>query len=437
MICFVFLFLNKMYCICSESTVSDQMPNDENTKTTSQPSVTATADDKGQATASAPARNEGSRPKAPPVSATAALEKLPYLDESSLNKLIDHCKKTESFAPLIRNLGQIFSSRESLAKSFQRQPSTHIDEMLRKAPANLKVLKKEDFRTLEGDLDKDDDSSGANDSCYSGDNGLVARGHTTVDLVSLRRAITYLLDTTSTVFDALNNAIQSLAIALSVDLRIIVRRDQIEEIITVFVIVFEVIMVSKIDFVEVALPSICQAAAHLPVWAQARIVWIWAHHCRGGMRKLLETLQQLISLQVIANTYNENVHVHDNETIVAATKVMKIVYYTSILCGTLESPKYREEDENEAETDADMYDDDTFDSYATKKARNGVTDPLANEVNVNVQDCRKPFIPFEEFYNDPLSDAIEMDQDYLNYKNSSGEDFFFCFRFPHFESTNQ
>lgn len=33
-------------------------------------------------------------------------------------------------------------------------------------------------------------------------------------------------------------------------------------------------------------------------------------------------------------------------------------------------------------------------------------------------DCITPFLPFSEFYNEPLSDTIEMDKDYSNYKNS-------------------
>ncbi len=33
-------------------------------------------------------------------------------------------------------------------------------------------------------------------------------------------------------------------------------------------------------------------------------------------------------------------------------------------------------------------------------------------------DCIKPYIPFSEFYNEPLSDAIEMDKDYTNYKSA-------------------
>lgn len=40
-------------------------------------------------------------------------------------------------------------------------------------------------------------------------------------------------------------------------------------------------------------------------------------------------------------------------------------------------------------------------------------------MNINILDSRKPFIPFAEFYNEPLSDAVEMDRDFANYKGES------------------
>lgn len=261
------------------------------------------------------------------------IESLNYLDEPSLNRLIDHCKKTNTFAPLIRNLGRYFSSRDLLVQSFQKRPTAHIDELLQKAPKDLKKLKKEDFRTLEGDLDKDVDSSctetgatptTATTTFRKRNNRDVPRHYTSVDLPSLRRAMSKLLETKSSAFDSLNNAMQSLAMGISVDLRMQTQRDKIEEIITVFVIVFEIIIIGKSDFVDVALPSICQAAAYLPVWAQARLAAIWAEHCKEGLRKLLETLQQLISLQVITGAYHENAYVQDNEIIISATKLMKV-----------------------------------------------------------------------------------------------------------------
>lgn len=41
---------------------------------------------------------------------------------------------------------------------------------------------------------------------------------------------------------------------------------------------------------------------------------------------------------------------------------------------------------------------------------------LATELDINVLDVRKPYLPFEEFYNEPLSDTIEMDIDLANCK---------------------
>lgn len=47
-------------------------------------------------------------------------------------------------------------------------------------------------------------------------------------------------------------------------------------------------------------------------------------------------------------------------------------------------------------------------------------------LGVNVLDCRKPYLPFSEFYNEPLSDVVEMDKDFANYK-SEGKSFCFIF----------
>ena len=46
-------------------------------------------------------------------------------------------------------------------------------------------------------------------------------------------------------------------------------------------------------------------------------------------------------------------------------------------------------------------------------------DKLEKELNINCMDCRVPLVPFEEFYNETLSEAIQMDRDYLSYKNLS------------------
>lgn len=52
-------------------------------------------------------------------------------------------------------------------------------------------------------------------------------------------------------------------------------------------------------------------------------------------------------------------------------------------------------------------------------------DPLAKELGITALDARKPFIPFTDFYNEPLSDAIEMDKDFAYYKSEEPMKFSF------------
>lgn len=44
-------------------------------------------------------------------------------------------------------------------------------------------------------------------------------------------------------------------------------------------------------------------------------------------------------------------------------------------------------------------------------------------------DCRKPYLPFTEFYNELLSDAVEMDRDFANYKSEMGKFSFMNYSF--------
>lgn len=287
--------------------------------------------------------------------------------------------------------------------------------MLEKAPAgDLKSLKKEDFRTLEGDLDKDEDS------CVDKTDTPDSLQHTTVDLVSLRRAITRLYEDNSAMFEMLNTSIERLASILMSDLKVFDRRQDIESMITVFVIIFEIFSIAKIQFLDIAFPSICKAATYLPVWAQARLARIWAENCRSSLKNYLECIQQLITLQVIYSDFYRESYVQDNEKIVNATKVMKIVYNACLLSGELEA---RQRDDSIVDDD-DMF---TFGGSKTQKSQ-PPEDPLAIELGVSALECRVPFIPFEQFYNETLSDIIEMDKDYLNYKqmgSSSGSPFSF------------
>lgn len=125
---------------------------------------------------------------------------------------------------------------------------------------------------------------------------------------------------------------------------------------------------------------------------------------------------------------------------------MKILYYASMLAGELDPPELILGDEAESASS---------DKAASRSAISGqipqvlfllifsnskrciyyivclcyikylFQDPLATELGINALDARKPFIPFTDFYNEPLSDAIEMDKDFAYYKSEEPMKFSF------------
>lgn len=80
-----------------------------------------------------------------------------------------------------------------------------------------------------------------------------------------------------------------------------------------------------------------------------------------------------------------------------------------MLAGVLESPELRYHSLT-----------DSTDGLLSKPKNTLPSDPLADELGVHVLDCRTPYIPFSEFYHEPLSEAVEMDRDFANYKSETG-----------------
>lgn len=52
-------------------------------------------------------------------------------------------------------------------------------------------------------------------------------------------------------------------------------------------------------------------------------------------------------------------------------------------------------------------------------------DPLSKELGISSLDARKPFINFGDFYNELLSDSVEMDKDFAYYKSEQPKKFSF------------
>lgn len=119
--------------------------------------------------------------------------------------------------------------------------------------------------------------------------------------------------------------------------------------------------------------------------------------------------------------------------------LFQIIYYANLLAGQLESAKLREDDDDalldrggmsvilEDDEDSLYSGYSNMNKWTKSTAAANAEDPLATELRLDILDCRRPWLPFEEFYNEPLSEAIKMDNDYLNYKNRRVESKKFSF----------
>ncbi|CRK96978.1 CLUMA_CG010297, isoform A [Clunio marinus] len=338
-----------------------------------------------------------------------------FVDETKLNELMDLCEQTKDFAPIIRCLGSILYSKESVVKSFQRKTKSSIDVIFdRVKPSSINTMKKEDIRTLEDD-EKEEDSMATEEETKLND-----PTYTPVDVESIRRCMTRLFQLNPNVFESLDSPIQGLSSMLHLDMHLLKSDEEFEDILTVIVILFEIFNITN-GQLEQSIVRILPVIANLPVQAQARLAQIWSSHCKNDLSTILLHLQQIITLQVIANVYNRENHVNDNEIITNAVKVMKIVYCANILTSDVGGEtKFMTQETNGGLGSILEDEEDDFSSivypFDPSKSTKFFDDPLMKQLGICIEQCREPLIPFEEFQNEPLCDVVEMDVEFIRYR---------------------
>ncbi|XP_065669331.1 ubiquitin-protein ligase E3A isoform X3 [Hydra vulgaris] len=175
------------------------------------------------------------------------------------------------------------------------------------------------------------------------------------------------------------------------------------------------------EYFECALPNILQALVSLPVNLQAILANYLSKLSSSSLKKILDVFQQLITVRILTGPHATNgTYVNDDINITNSIKMIKIIYYASILGGDMEKTL-------------------KYSHSAVKKSSQDIVEPsraglpkdtfvmLEDVLEVDLSRCRKPLIPYDDFINDCLNDAIEMSVDYSNFKNGSDK-----FSFLHF-----
>ena len=351
---------------------------------------------------------------------------MPYLDEAKLHIIIEDCKKEGSWSKLIRTIGSVFNNPDSMVLSFRKgSDSSSSKEEVR----SMEVDQDKDEKERDPDKDMDDeDMLEVETSCDRSKEFVLQEDEVTADLESVRQAYTELFSIPDHPFQAaLINAVTTLSRDLELALKFHKPCEQDPNFINIFLIVMEIPSLHSPEFIEKATPLFCKATGLLPLAAQAKLVRVFSRFKREKLKEYVDSLQQLITVKVMSNRWSRGTLVNDDAGITGAAKVLKLLYYASIFGGELDSREQIEEEKVQNESVEENIQDllQGAVGHEPKEKNTPRDDPLEVELKIHALDCRNPLIPWEDFVNEPLSDQVEMDKDYTNYKSESESKFSF------------
>ncbi|KAG1673143.1 Ubiquitin-protein ligase E3A [Nymphon striatum] len=315
----------------------------------------------------------------------------------------------KSFSMLVRTIGEVFSNAESLNKSFLLPPKKKV--------SSSSNLLKEEIREIEGDQDKDHDSMDICDCDSEKPDIYLKSDEESLDLASLRRCYQQLFEIKDHPFqNSLINALMMLFETAFIDLKI--KSETIagnSNYLNMFVIISELPCLHNDEYQKHVVPAFCRAGAQLSVPNQAKLAKIWAKNCTPDhIKTLIDVLHQLITCKIYAAPMQGDYCINDDVTITSATKVLKILYFASIVSGKLIELPGEDLEDPEENIPVDCFFHGSKDQDNTKKSE--YKDPLESELGIGAVDCREPLVPFDEFYHEPLSDQLEVNKDFANYK---------------------
>lgn len=270
----------------------------------------------------------------------------------------------------------------------------------------------------------DDSKHAATASSRVGSDSVATTLHhvdVSVDIGSVRRAFTVLFAIPDLPFQsALVTAVQYLSRTLDSDLRSTNMYSCRLDYVNIFLIIMEIPVLDSLEFLESAMPQFCKTVGLLPVSTQAQLARVWATFTRDRLKQMVSCVQQLITVRVVTSHWPQSAQLHDDECITGAARLLKILYYASIFGGRRDPATVlaAEAALSDHITLRDLLEADSgIERTFERKERSAQwVDPLARELAIQAIDCREPLVVFEEFENESLSEAIEMDKDYTHYR---------------------
>lgn len=351
-----------------------------------------------------------------------------FLDEEKVKSLIQQGQDSGNWNLLIRTIGSVFSNPDSLMLSF-RCSDSH-------SPKQQHIDPDKDIDDTEADamhVDKMPIQEQGDQPCIASSSSTDIADRElssdvdrqmTVDMDSLHRAFEELISIPNQPFQgSLINALLTLARTVDMDFKYHHSLERNPNYINIFIIVMEFPDLHSPEYLDAAFPALCRSLGRMPVSGQARLVRVWARYGRDRLMSMVHMLQQLVTVRVINNEgrWGRTFHLNDDDAIVGACSVLKVVYYASLYGGVPDSPELVEEEKIAHE--ADLIHEAM--GIEPKEQSQPKEDPLEKELGISAINIRKPLIPYDEFVNEPLNEHIDISTDYTYYRGEPENKFSF------------
>jgi ubiquitin-protein ligase E3 A len=170
------------------------------------------------------------------------------------------------------------------------------------------------------------------------------------------------------------------------------------------------------DVMENSFPEFCKALGHMSVSGQAKLAKIWSTFGADWLLQMTRTLHQIITVKIAQNhgRWGRVYQLNEDEGIAGATKVMKILFYASIVGGGMDPDTILSEEKEVNETEESLQDmlQGGAVGHEHKDLSKPKEDPLSQELSVSVMDCRSPLVSYDEFVNELLNEYVDIEVDY-------------------------
>ena len=339
----------------------------------------------------------------------AGPKETPFLDEEKLESILKICEEFHDWSLLIKSIGSVFSTPESLIRSFNVKPESE-KEINTVEDSDVDMVSKDDLESGERIHDKTIEHSKAK--------LLDAQTDVNVDLSSVHRSFGRLMELPDLPFqNALINALRTLAQTIDLEFRHTRQLERHPFYLNIFVLIMEIPLLHSPEFIESAYPEFCKALGQMPLAGQVTLSKYWSNYNGDRLRDMVLSLQQLITVKLIdnENRWGRGFHINDDDSITGPIKVMKVLYYASMYGGQKDSSAVLEEErellESENQLQSELLGAGAM-GHDSKEPRQTREDPLSKELDISHADCREPLVPYDDFINDTLNDNISVEIDY-------------------------